>query len=133
MAATTMNAGSVAARVRERLPNLPAGAGEVGSGVILDHMAEDIVNDVVNWTQDNALNSDSIAPKYQNIVINATTSYALAAKSSLGVGFNATVGEFSVDRGDTSPEARVAQFYADQANRSLKMIGRSVAWKAGFY
>ncbi len=129
----TMSAGSIATRVNERLPNLPAGAGEIGSGNILANIAADIINDVVNWTQDTALTSTNIEPKYQNVLINATCAYALASKSSLGVGFNVTLGEFHVDRGESSPEGRVAQFYADQANRSLKMLGRSVPWKAAFY
>ncbi len=129
----TFSAGSVATRINERLPNLPAGAGEIGSGIILANIVTDLVNDVVNFTGDTTLTATSIPEKYQNILISAGCAYAVASRSALGVGFNVSLGEFSVDRGESSPEARLAAFYAKQASESLRFLGRNIAFKSTFY
>lgn len=118
-----MNLGSIALYALDRISEVPSTI----SGLPMQRIAETTIEDLKNYTGDEISTTD-IPVRFQNVLINLTAAYTVGFMAGIGVDFNASLGEFSVNPagGPSSSEKQQMQFFVQQANRSLHYIGRKL-------
>jgi|SRR3990167_83929 len=123
------NTGSIGALIYDSIDNLPSTI----SGTIISDMVDMARIDVQNILDESI--GTSIDEKYQSILYHLGRAQALGKLHSVGVGFNVSLGEFTVSKGATDAIGGEIQSALDRANASLKGLGRRVryakVWSSG--
>ena len=109
----------MATEIASRFGTLPDGITEANITTWLGY----VKNDLTNYTGESISISD-VPDKYQNILINLGLAYVTSRKINAQIGFNISLGEFSVSA-PTGLTGNI-QFFIDLANSSLQSIGRNV-------
>jgi len=113
--------GSVAVEVQKRVPNIPSA---LDAGSITTYI-NNAIYDIQNFTGETISTTD-VPDRYKNILINmgCVYTYQFMSNETPDINFNTKVGEFSVGAATDSPESKSMEFCLEQANQSIKMIGR---------
>lgn len=122
-----MNIGSIADEAYKRIDNMSAGT----SGNLISFTSGAVID------LGNILNVSigvPITEKYQNVLTNMTTLYALSRETGIGIDANSVkLGDFSINKGAKStPEAAQMDFLANQINMSVRGIGRNITTYKAF-
>jgi len=121
--------GSVATYCFDRIDDIPSSI----SGTPMERIAETIINDLENYTGE-TIGTTAIPNKYHNILVNLTCAYTLGRMAGIGVDFNFSLGEFSVNpaAGTGRTEFQHIQFFTQQANASLRTVGKNLLFGKAF-
>jgi len=113
--------GSVAVEVQKRVPNIPA---VLDSGSITGFI-NNAINDVTNFTGETISTTD-VPNRYKNVLVNlgCVYTYQFMMGENPDINYDFKIGEFTVKNTTDSPESKSMQFCLEQANESMKMIGR---------
>ena len=113
--------GSIAAEVQLRVPNIPSTI----STESIANWVGNAIYDIQNFT-DEAISTTDIPDKYKNILINmgCVYTYQYMINENPDINFDASIGEFRVSNVSDSPESKAMEFCLEQANQSMRMVGR---------
>jgi len=113
--------GSIAAEVQFRVPNIPSTI----SAESIANWVGNAIYDIQNFT-DEAISTTDIPDKYKNILINmgCVYTYQYMINENPDINFDASIGEFRVSNVSDSPESKAMEFCLEQANQSMRMVGR---------
>lgn len=119
-----MNTGSIAERAYNRIDSVPAAI----SGTVMQNYAEEATRLIENYTG-TTIGTTSIGTSHQNILINLCSAYTLSRMIGIGVDFNYSLGDFSVNKGGKeSPESKQVETWLNLATMELKLLGRKISF-----
>lgn len=102
-----------------------------GSPMIYEFL-NDARIDVQNITGD-TISESSVAESYQSIIKNLGAAYTISRMTGIGVDYNYSIGAFRIDKGSTNdPNSKQLEFFINMSNKSLKGLGKSLAWGVTF-
>lgn len=73
-----------------------------------------------------SIGSTTIGDKYQSPIINLTRAFTLSRMNSIGTDFNWTVGEITVNKGQSSEGNTQVSFWLNMAEMELRNIGTQI-------
>lgn len=120
---TLRNTGSLAVMVVNSIDNIPS---SVNSGTNIQDWIELGALRVGNYTG-NTPTISNVEDKYQPVLFDMGRMFALAKMAGVGVDFNFALGEFSVNKGQSS-SSDIAQLdmVAQNVNIELKNLGKNI-------
>jgi hypothetical protein len=120
----TMNLGSVATRVYDRLENVPTNI----SGALID-IADEQRLYVEEWTGA-TIGSNSITERYQPVIIDFTTAKAMDFMQLVGTDASSmSLGDFKIDKGSASSLTAAADALRKSAHERLKSLGKTMRFR----
>ena len=120
------NTGSIVDFVKDQIYDIPS---YVDSGNNINNYIERARIDIQNFTGE-TISSTNIAEKYINILTNMGCAYVLSKMIGARVDFDVKLGELNVTKVNKDiPEKVELDFFVNQANESMKMIGRKIGYK----
>lgn len=120
------NIGSVVVFVRDSIYNIPT---YVDSGNNIQNYIDLSRIEIQNFTGE-TIDTTNIAEKYIPLLKNMGCAYVLSKMIGARVDFDVTLGELKVSKvNDDIPEKVELDFFLQQANFSMRMIGRKIPFK----
>lgn len=123
--ASDWSLGSVAERAYNRLNDVPTTI----SGTVMQNYAEESLLKLQNYFE-TTITTTAIPDTYKTILVDMTCAYALARMAQVGIDFDASIGDFSVSKGNSSNFDNRIDFYVQSAEKGIDAVGKV---KSRFY
>lgn len=103
------------------------------SGATMDEWVELSRIQLNNYLGTSIPSGGAISEAHQPLVFHYVCAYTLASMQGVGIDYDVSLGDFSVNGGGDSREFKQLKFHLDQVNADLKSLGRATRWKQTFY